>query len=61
MAQEILEHCMKLTDLTIEQQIRLLDQINARTNQDQQTIEKDWWVTQVLKAYFHYLMQKKCR
>ena len=43
---------MKLTDLTIEQQIRLLDQINARTNQEQQTIEKDWWVTQVLKALF---------
>ena len=43
---------MKLTELTIEQQIRLLDQINARTNQDQQTIEKDWWVTQVLKALF---------
>lgn len=43
---------MKFIDLAPEQQLRLLNQVNAFTNQDQITIEKDWWVTQVLKAIF---------
>lgn len=43
---------MKFIDLAPKQQLRLLNQVNAFTNQDQITIEKDWWVTQVLKAIF---------
>lgn len=43
---------MKFTDLSAEQRMTILTQVNGRTNQDYQTIEKDWWVTQVLKAIF---------
>ena len=43
---------MKFTNLSIEQRMTILTQVNGRTNQDYQTIEKDWWVTQVLKAIF---------
>lgn len=43
---------MKYTDLTKEQQLAVLDQMNTLTGQDHQTIEKDWWVTQVLRVLF---------
>ena len=43
---------MIYTDLSAQQQFTLLNQVNAMTGQYQQTIEKDWWVTQVLRALF---------
>ena len=43
---------MIFTDLSAQGKIQILDQVNGRTNSDQQTIEKDWWVTQVLRVLF---------
>ena len=43
---------MIYTDLQTERMLAVLDQVSAQTNSTQQTIEKDWWVTQVLKAIF---------
>ncbi|MBR1425867.1 MAG: nucleotidyl transferase AbiEii/AbiGii toxin family protein [Paludibacteraceae bacterium] len=43
---------MIYTDLTAQQRLALLSQVNAMTGQYQQTIEKDWWVTQVLRVLF---------
>jgi predicted nucleotidyltransferase component of viral defense system len=43
---------MIYTDLQTERKLAVLDQVSAQTNSAQQTIEKDWWVTQVLKAIF---------
>jgi len=40
------------TDLNERGMLAVLDQVNDRTNADQQTIEKDWWVTQVLRVLF---------
>ena len=43
---------MKYTDLTEVQQQELLKQANIATRIQKKNIEKDWWVTQVLKAIF---------
>ena len=43
---------MKYTDLTAVQQQELLRQANIATRIAKKNIEKDWWVTQVLKAIF---------
>ena len=43
---------MKYTDLTEVQQQELLRQANIATRIAKKNIEKDWWVTQVLKAIF---------
>lgn len=43
---------MKYTDLTEVQQQGLLMQANIATRIAKKNIEKDWWVTQVLKAIF---------
>lgn len=43
---------MKYVDLDKELQQKILDQAHSNIGLDQQTIEKDWWVTQVLRALF---------
>lgn len=43
---------MKYTDLTEVQQQELLEQANIRTRIAKKNLEKDWWVTQVIKAIF---------
>ena len=43
---------MIYTDLLESGMFHLLDQVNSQTNFDHQTIEKDWWVTQVLRVLF---------
>ena len=43
---------MIYANLNNEQKLSVLNQVNAKNGQDLQTIEKDWWVTQVLKAIF---------
>ena len=43
---------MKYIDLSEVQQQQLLEQANIATHIAKKNIEKDWWVTQVLKAIF---------
>ena len=43
---------MIYTDLSDQEKYNVLDQVNGITNYDHQTIEKDWWVTQVLRVLF---------
>ena len=43
---------MIYADLNGEQQLKVLNQMNALTSQDPQAIEKDWWLTQVLRVLF---------
>ena len=43
---------MKYTDLSREQQLRLLNQLKEQTHFVPEIIEKDWWVTMTLKALF---------
>lgn len=43
---------MMYTDLSESQQLTMLTQVGEQLNQDLQTIEKDWWVTQVLRVLF---------
>ena len=43
---------MMYTDLFEGQQLTILTQVGEHLNQDLQTIEKDWWVTQVLRVLF---------
>lgn len=43
---------MIYANLSNEQQLNVLNQVNAKNGQDPQTIEKDWWVTQVLRVLF---------
>jgi len=43
---------MIYSELTIEQQLAILNQVNLISDQDEQNIEKDWWVTQVLRVLF---------
>lgn len=43
---------MMYTDLFEGQQLTMLTQVGEHLNQDLQTIEKDWWVTQVLRVLF---------
>ena len=46
------QRTMIYTDLQTERKLAVLDQDSAQTNSTQQTIEKDWWVTQVLRVLF---------
>ena len=46
------QRTMIYTDLQKEKMLVILDQVSAQTNSAQQTIEKDWWVTQVLRVLF---------
>ena len=46
------QRTMIYTDLQTERKLVVLDQVSAQTNSAQQTIEKDWWVTQVLRVLF---------
>ena len=43
---------MKLTDLTDKQQEQIIRELALLAHIDIQSAEKDWWVTQVLKAIF---------
>ena len=43
---------MKYVDLSKELQLQVLEQTRSTEGLDQQVIEKDWWVTQVLRALF---------
>ena len=43
---------MIYANLNNEQKLNVLNQVNAKNGQDLQTIEKDWWVTQVLRVLF---------
>lgn len=43
---------MKYVDLTKELRLQVLEQTRSIEGLDQQVIEKDWWVTQVLRALF---------
>jgi len=43
---------MKYVDLAKELQLQVLEQTRSIEGLDQQVIEKDWWVTQVLRALF---------
>ena len=52
MATGKIESIMKYSSLTSGQQLTILNQVNALTGQDPQNIEKDWWVTQVLRVLF---------
>lgn len=46
------QRTMIYTDLQAERMLVVLDQVSAQTNSAQQTIEKDWWVTQILRVLF---------
>ena len=46
------QRTMIYADLQTERKLAVLDQVSAQTNSAQQTIEKDWWVTQVLRVLF---------
>ena len=46
------QRTMIYTDLQTDRMLAVLDQVSAQTNSTQQTIEKDWWVTQVLRVLF---------
>ena len=43
---------MIYANLNNEQKLSVLNQVNAKNGQDLQTIEKDWWVTLVLRVLF---------
>lgn len=43
---------MNYTDLSFQDRLEIIHQVQARKNLNQQIIEKDWWVTAVLKALF---------
>ncbi len=43
---------MIFANLNNEQKLSVLNQVNVKNGQDLQTIEKDWWVTQVLRVLF---------
>lgn len=43
---------MKYSNLTAKQQLQIVQNVALAGHLDAQIIEKDWWVTQVLKAVF---------
>ena len=43
---------MKLTDLTIKQRLDIINNVSQKTELSPVSIEKDWWVVQVLQALF---------
>lgn len=43
---------MNYSDLSIQDRIEIIRQVQARKNLNLQIIEKDWWVTAVLRALF---------
>ena len=46
------KHIMNFSQLNQEQQLAIIMQVAERTGFNPNIIEKDWWVTQVLKAVF---------
>lgn len=46
---------MKYIDLTDIEQQEIVRRVQAETGLNQQIIEKDWWVTAVLRALFSCL------
>lgn len=45
---------MKYTDLSIKDKKDVIDRVQAENGLNRQLIEKDWWVTAVLRALFDY-------
>ena len=43
---------MKFSDLQTKQQQQIIQSVANASQLDAQSVEKDWWVTQVLKAIF---------
>ena len=43
---------MKFSDLQSKQQQQIIQTVAIASQLDTQSVEKDWWVTQVLKAIF---------
>lgn len=43
---------MNWIDLKLDEKRLILDTLSVRLKLDQQSIEKDWWVTMVLRAIF---------
>ncbi len=43
---------MNYTDLSIQDRVEIIRQVQAKKNLNLQIIEKDWWVTAVLRALF---------
>lgn len=43
---------MKYTDLSIKDKRDIIDRVQAENGLNRQLIEKDWWVTAVLRALF---------
>ena len=43
---------MKFSDLPTKQQQQIIQTVAIPSQLDAQSVEKDWWVTQVLKAIF---------
>ncbi len=43
---------MNYTDLSLQERIEIIHQVQAKKNLNLQIIEKDWWVTAVLRALF---------
>ena len=43
---------MKFSDLQTKQQQQIIQTVAIASQLDAQSVEKDWWVTQVLKAIF---------
>lgn len=43
---------MKYTDLSIKDKQDVIDRVQAENGLNRQLIEKDWWVTAVLRALF---------
>lgn len=43
---------MKFSDLQTKQQQQIIQSVANASQLDTQSVEKDWWVTQVLKAIF---------
>lgn len=50
-AQNIIKY-MNYTDLSTEDQKAIIQQVEAKKNLSRQIIEKDWWVTAVLRSLF---------
>ncbi len=43
---------MNYTDLSLQERIEIIHQVQSKKNLNLQIIEKDWWVTAVLRALF---------
>ena len=50
-AQNFIE-IMNYTDLSLQDRLEIIQRVQAETHLNRQIIEKDWWVTAVLRALF---------